>query len=121
MRLEVSKRFSILLCHGAGSSLHVLGLTNNYFSNSVQKTSRRRPFAINLRGSETAPPPVGRAPRRCRHNTGTGRVSLCSHVPEDSCTGAKLKENDVVADMEAVKNVVVPSLSNRAGHVEAYC
>ena len=31
-----------------------------------------------------------------------------------------MKEHDVVADMEAVKNIVVFSLSNKARHLEAY-
>ena len=41
-----------------------------------------------------------------------------SHVPEVSHTDAELKDHDVVADMEAVKNVVVPSLSYKAGHLD---
>ena len=76
---------------------------------------------MNLRGSGIAPPPVGRAPRRCTFNIGTGQVSLYSHVPEVICIGAKLKENEVVVDMEAVKNIAVPSLNNKARHLEAYC
>ena len=48
-------------------------------------------------------------------------MSLYSHVPEASHTDAKLKEHDVVANMETALNVVVPSLSNKAGHLEAYC
>ena len=64
-----------------------------------------RPSAIDLRGSGIAPPPAVRAPRRCRHNSGTGQVSLYPHVPEVSYIDAKLKEHDAVADMQAVKNV----------------
>ena len=53
MRLEVSMRCSsILLFHGAYSSLHALGLANNWFQNSVQTTPPwwRLPSAIKLRG-----------------------------------------------------------------------
>ena len=120
MHPEVSIRCSILLCHGACSSLHVLGMVNIYSSKF-----RTENFAVvettNLRGSGIAPPPVGRAPRQCRRNTETGQVSLHSHAPEVNCIDAKLREHDVVADMGAVKNFVVPTLRNNSRHLEAYC
>ena len=48
-------------------------------------------------------------------------MSLYSHVPEVSHTDAKPKEHDVVADMEAAKNVDAPSLSKKAGHLDVHC
>ena len=48
-------------------------------------------------------------------------MSQYSHVPEVSYSDAKLNEHGVVADMDAVLNVVVPSLSYKFGHPEACC
>ena len=57
---------------------------------------------------------------RLQRTLGRDASLIYTYLPEASYTDAKLKEYDVVAGMEAVKNVVAPSLSNNAGHLEAW-